>query len=36
VEGTSITTFGNAILIRQSPEVHAKITAILSLIRGAR
>ncbi|MHC5018952.1 MAG: hypothetical protein ACYTGX_02335 [Planctomycetota bacterium] len=31
VEGTSITTFGNAILIRQSPEVHAKITAILSL-----
>jgi hypothetical protein len=36
VEGTSIATFGNAILIRQSPEVHAKITAILSLIRGAR
>lgn len=36
VEGTSIATFGNAVLIRQSPEVHAKIAGILSLIRGAR
>ena len=36
VEGTSIATFGNAMLIRQSPEVHAKIRGILALIRSAR